>query len=182
MKKIKFYLKRIYRLALSYKKQEEIVWSDLKKLHAATEWKYGVYEKEKYIETLFEISNGKAGRFFYMIYDGRFHCRVKILEEFSVDLTSDIFILTTHFNNLLTNGVVLVNVNNNYVEYHQKREWLIPLLYTHETYGQLNNHFNLSKDIYTAFQRLVDGQEAPAIIIADLLKEKEIEKENENTE
>ena len=172
MKKLKFYLKRVYRLALSFKKQEEIVWSDLKKLHAEIDFKSGVYEKEKYIETFFQIGDEKVGRFFHMIYDGYFDCRVKILDRFPVDLTSDIFILATHFNNLISNGAVLVNVNNNYVEYRQKREWLIPLLYTHEIYGQLNNHFTMSKDIYEAFQRLVENKEAPAIIIADLLKEK----------
>ena len=48
MNKIKFYLKRIYRLSLSFKKQEALVWQELKKLHADTDWKHGVYEKEKY--------------------------------------------------------------------------------------------------------------------------------------
>ena len=45
------------RLSLSFKKQEEIVWSDLKKLHAASDWQSGVYEKEKYIETFFQIDH-----------------------------------------------------------------------------------------------------------------------------
>ncbi|MBT3612342.1 MAG: hypothetical protein HN522_05325 [Flavobacteriales bacterium] len=173
MNKIKYYLQRIYRLSLSFKKREEIVWKELKKLHSDAEWKSGIYEKEKYIETIFEISNGKAGTFYYMIYDDSFHCRVKILEEFPSDLTTDLFILASHFNNLLNNGVVVINVNNLYVEYHQKRNLLIPLLYNGEIYDQLNRHFNTSKDIYSAFQRLVLEQEAPAIIIADLLKENE---------
>jgi len=176
MKKLKFYLKQIYRLALSFKKQEEIVWSDLKKLHAEIDFKSGVYEKEKYIETFFQIGDEKVGRFFHIIYDGYFDCRVKIIDRFPIDLTSDIFILATHFNNLLTNGVVLVNVNENYVEFRQKREWTIHLLYPNEIYGQLSNHFSASEDIYNAFQRLVDVREAPAIIIADFLKEKENEK------
>ncbi len=173
MNKIKYYLQRIYRLSLSFKKQEEIVWKELKKVHSDAEWKSGIYEKEKCIETNFEISNGKAVRFGYMIYDDSFHCRVKILEEFQSDLTTDLFILASHFNNLLNNGVVVINVNNLYVEYHEKRHLLIPLLYNGEIYDQLNRHFNTSKDIYSAFQRLVLEQEAPAIIIADLLKENE---------
>tara|TARA_B100001758_G_scaffold247800_1_gene267342 strand:+ start:4467 stop:5006 length:540 start_codon:yes stop_codon:yes gene_type:complete len=172
MKKLKFYLIRIYRLALNFKKQEEIVWSDLKKLHSASDWQSGIYEKEKYIETFFQIGDEKGERFFYAIDDGYFDCRVQILGQFPVNLTSDIFILATHFNNLLTNGGVLINVNDNYVEFRQKREWIIHLLYPSEIYNQLSNHFSASKDIYTAFQRLVDGQEAPAIIIADFLKEK----------
>jgi hypothetical protein len=173
MNKIKFYLQRIYRLALSFKKQEELVWKELKKLHADADWKHGVYEKEKYIETIFELGKEQGGAFYYMIYDGSFHCRVKILEDYPIELTTDLFILAAHFNNLLNNGVVIVNVQSRYVEYHQKRDLLIPLLYTSETYGQLMRHYNTSNDIYAAFQRLIIEQEAPAIIIADLLKENE---------
>ena len=180
MKKLKFYLKQIYRLALSFEMQEEIVWTDLKKLHAASNWQSGIYEKEKSIESFFQIGDEKGERFFYAIFDGYFDCRVRILDQYPVDLTSDIFILATHFNNLLTNGVVLVNVNENYVEFRQKREWTIHLLYPSQIYSQLSNHFSASKDIYTAFQRLVDVREAPAIIIADFLKEKE--KENNNVQ
>ena len=178
MNKIKNYLQKIYRLSLSFKKQEEIVWEELKKLHSDAEWNSGIYEKEKCIATNFEISNGKGKAFQYMIYDNSFHCRVKILEEFPSDLTTDLFILASHFNNLLNNGIVAINVNNLYVEYHQKSHLLIPLLYKVEIYDQLNQHFNTSKDIYYAFQRLVDEQEAPAIIFADLLKAKKNGEEN----
>jgi hypothetical protein len=149
------------------------VWKELKKLHAAAEWKSGVYEKEKYIETIFEFSNEQRGTFYYMIYNDCFHCRVKILEDYPTELTTDLFILAAHFNNLLNNGVVIVNVNSDYVEYHQKKDLLIPLLYNSEIHGQLIRHYNTSKDIYSAFQRLVIEQEAPAIIIADLLKNNE---------
>ena len=51
MKKIKFYLQRIYRLSLSFKKQEEIVWTELKKLHVNARFNSGVYEKDRFIET-----------------------------------------------------------------------------------------------------------------------------------
>jgi hypothetical protein len=177
MNKIKFYLQRIYRLTLNFKKQEELVWEELKKLHADAEWKYGVYERDKYIETVFEISKEQGGIFYYMIYDGCFHCRFKILEDYPTELTTDLFILAAHFNNLLNNGVVIVNVNGHYVEYHQKRDLLIPLLYNSEIHGQLNRHYKTSKDIYYAFQRLVIEQEAPAIIIADLLKDNDAKDE-----
>jgi hypothetical protein len=174
MNKIIFYLQQIYRLTFGLKKQEEIVWKELKKLHAVSEWNSGVYEKEKYIETVFEISKEQGGIFYYMIYDDSFHCRVKILEDYPTELTTDLFILAAHFNNLLNNGVVIVNVNSLYVEYHQKRDLLIPLLFSGEINSQLTRHYNTSKDIYSAFQRLVIEQEAPAIIIADLLKSKEL--------
>jgi hypothetical protein len=173
MKKIKFYLKRIYRLTLSNEKQESLVWKELKKLHKDAEWDSGIYEKDKYVETIFKISENKGTTFYYMIYDEYFHCRVKILETFNQEFTTELFILAAHFNNILNNGVVIVNIHNNYVEYHQKKEILIPLLYSGEIYGQLMNHHKISKDIFGAFQRLVIEQEAPAIIIADLLKKNE---------
>jgi hypothetical protein len=173
MNKVKFYLQQIYRLALSFRKQEELVWKELKSLHANADWRHGIYEKEKFIETVFELGKDQGTSFYYLIYDGSYHCRVKILEDYPTELTTDLFILAAHFNNLLNNGVVIVNVNSNYVEYHQKRDLLIPLLYNGEIRGQLTRHYNTSKDIYTAFQRLVIEQEAPAIIIADLLKENE---------
>ena len=178
MNKIKFYLQRIYRLTLSFEKQEEIVWKELKKLHTDADWKHGLYEKEKYIETIFEIAKEQGCSFYYMIYDDSFHCRVKILEDYPTELITDLFILAAHFNNLLNSGVVIVNVNSHYVEYHQKRDLLIPLLYNGEIHSQLTRHYNTSKDIYSAFQRLVIEQEAPAIIIADLLKENK-SKDNE---
>jgi len=172
MKKLKFYLNRIYRLTLSFQKQEELVWNDLKRFHSEAEWQSGVYENDKSIETIFEIGQGKGSAYCYNIYDVCFHSRVKIIEQYPVDLTTDLFILAAHFNNILNWGVVIVNVNENYIEYHQKRDLLIPLLYYGEINNQITNHYEISKDIYSAFKRLTDEQEAPAIIIADLLKEK----------
>jgi hypothetical protein len=179
MNRLKNFFKRIYRLSLSIEKQDDLVWQDLKRLHNDSDWKSGVYEKERTIETVFEIANGKAGVFFYMIYEGSYHCRVKVLDKFSDDVVTDLFILAAHFNNLLKNGKVLVNVENRHVEYHRKREILIPLLYDGELSVEMMDHYSVSRDIYSAFQRLVEEGEAPAIIIADLMRER-MKKEPEN--
>lgn len=178
MNKLSSYLKRIYRISVNAQKQEDIFWSDLKKLHDDLEWSHGVYEKDKFIEAIFEISDGQAGKFYFMVYDSCFHCRAKILEDFSIELTTDLFILAAHFNNLLHHGIVIVNVNSRYIDYHHKRDLLIPLLYNGEIKNQIARHFSAAKDIYSAFQRLVEEQEAPAIIIADLLNKNEREGEN----
>ena len=53
----KMYVKRMYRITRSFKRQEELVWNDLKKFHAGTDWKSGVYERERYIETIFGLSD-----------------------------------------------------------------------------------------------------------------------------
>jgi hypothetical protein len=171
MKRLFKFLQRSYRLLLNLEKQQAIVWKELKKLHSKNEWRHGIYEKEKCVETIFEINEGHICTFYYFISDKSFHCRVKILQNYPIELTSDLFILSTHFNNLLNNGVVTINVDHQFVEYHQKRDLLIPVLYTGEIEMQLISHFHTSKDIFKAFQRLIVEQEAPAIIIADLMKE-----------
>lgn len=174
--KLKFYFKRIYRLALSYEKQEKILWNELKKLQLNLEWRHAIYEKEKYIETVFEIEEGKLNSYFYMLYESGFHCRTKVVDNYPTELTTDFFILSTHFNNILTNGIVIVDVNRNYIEYHYKRNILIPLLYSGEIYAQISKHYKISKAIYSAFQRLVNEKEEPVLIIADFIDQ--IEKDN----
>ena len=170
MKRLAAYLRRICRLSVSYSKHENLVWKDLKKYSAAMEWNCGIYEKEKYIEGFWEIEDEKGARFCYTIYEGYFHCKVLILEGFPVELTTDIFILAAHFNNLLTYGVVRINVEQQFVEYHGKTEILVPLLYRDTIDDEINRFHNMSKEIFWAFQKLVEENEAPAIIFADLMK------------
>lgn len=171
MRKIIAYLKRVYRLSLTFKKQEEMVWNDLKKHHENQEYQSGVFEKDRYIESFFQINDDKSFAFYYAIFENKFNCRVKVLDTFDEELTSDIFILATHFNNLLNNGNVLINVASNYVEYVVKTDLLIPLLYKGEIENQMSRHYSTTKDIERAFQRLINEREAPAIIIAELLEE-----------
>ena len=122
-------------------------------------------------ESFFQISDDKSFAFYYTIFENKFNCRVKVLDTFDEELTSDIFILATHFNNLLNNGNVLINVDNNYVEYVVKTDLLIPLLYKGEIENKITRHYKTTRNINKAFQRLINEQEVPAIIIADLLKE-----------
>jgi hypothetical protein len=164
-----FYLRKIYRVSISYKKYEEIVWSDLKKLHKDSEGKYGVFESDKLIETVFEIADKTGAIFYYTVYDGQYHCRVKVLENFSPEITTDLFVLAAHFNNLLSNGVVVVNVQSSFVEYHTRNDYIVNIIYPGELHSQLIRHFNTSKDIYWAFNRLVNENEEPTLIIADLM-------------
>jgi hypothetical protein len=181
MKALKFMVIRLFRLAFKSKQMEKVVWEDLKKMHIDADWKSGVYEREKYLETTFKISEDKLEQYFYMVDDSAYHCRVRVLDDFPVHLTTDLFILAAHFNNLLKNGVVIVHVNARYVEYHLKQQVVIPFLYSDELYFQLLMHHETSKDIYHSYQRLVIEQEAPAIIIADLLAARE-EKKDEKGE
>lgn len=178
LERLLFYFKKIYRISISYKKYEEIVWNDLKKLHKDSEWRYGVFESNKHIETLFEIGEKTGATFYYMVYDGQYHCRVKVIEEFSPDVTTDLFVLAAHFNNLLKSGVVVVNVQSRYIEYHTKSDYIVNLVYPGELHAQLLRHFNTSKDIYWAFNKLVNENEEPTLIIADLMRMNKKEDKN----
>ncbi|HSC53042.1 MAG TPA: hypothetical protein VLC98_05465 [Phnomibacter sp.] len=170
MKKLRYFLQRCYRLTLSAERREEVVWNDLKKLHATAKWNSGVYEKEKHIETVFPLCDNKPTSFLYLVQDGNYHCGVTVLADFPSELTTDIFVLAAHFNNHLNYGTVTVNAVGQFIEYRFKIPLLLPLLYTGELYRVSIRHYELAKDIYAAFHRLVDEEEAPAIIIADLLK------------
>jgi hypothetical protein len=178
MKKLKYFLRRIYRLSLPIEKQEALVWKDLKQFYTNLGCRFGVYEKEKCIEVVLEISEDQRASFFQAVQEYYLTSRVKVLEDFPVEQTSELFILATHFNNLLKRGSVLVNVNHGYVEYCFSRELLLPLLYSDEIEEQVKLHYTTSEDIHWAFQRLINEQEEPAIIIADLLKKKREEKES----
>jgi hypothetical protein len=166
---IKFYLKRIYLLGLNKTKQESIVWNNLKKLHEKSNWNFGVFEKEKYIETIFEMEKGSLLKFYYMLIEDQIYFRSRMFENFPEEITTEIFILASHFNNILNDVGVIINTDNRYVEYNVKREMLITLLYPGEINKTTNFHFNLSNDIYYSFKRLIEENESPAIIIADLL-------------
>jgi hypothetical protein len=41
----------------------------------------------------------------------------------------------------------------------------------------MKRHYNTAKDIYSAFQRLINENESPAIIIADLLNNNDMNDE-----
>jgi len=172
--KVKRYLKTIYRLSLSPAKREAVVWRDLKKLFVALDLRHGVFESSRHIETGFIMDEDKGRMFFYRLRDGDFECFVRVIEYFPEELTSDIFILTTHFNNLLNYGLVTVNTNNRSVNFTMKEDALIPCLYPGHLHAMMDRHHDITRDLlYKAFQRLVHEVEAPTIIIADLLNERD---------
>jgi len=179
MNKLINYLQRIYRLSLNFKKHEDIVWNDLKNLIEKADWRAGVFEKEKYIELAFEIGENTGGHYFYCVGDNQFSCRVKVATDYPPEQAEAIFILASHFNNLLNHGMVYVNPEGRYISYVLECNLLIPLLYPGELHTYLLLHYNTSKNVYWAFQRLLNENEAPAIIIADLLKKNEEEKKEE---
>jgi hypothetical protein len=176
------YLKQLYRLSASPSKRTELVWEDLKNFMSV--WKCGVYEQDKAIESGFFIdeSDQNSMRFSYWVNDENLSMQAIILENFSEELTLDLFVLATHFNNLLRRGVVTIDVNEQRVYYRQELGILNPLLYVGDIYWMHETVHNTAKDIYWAFQKLVEENEEPALIIADLLTMKDAEKEQNKNE
>ncbi len=64
--RIRFYLNRLYRVSVSFKKQEELVWKDIKKIHQESEWRFGIYERERYVETAFSITDDYHEKYYYI--------------------------------------------------------------------------------------------------------------------
>ena len=171
--KLKKYFQVIYRITLGYKHYEKFVWKELINIHKNAKWHYGIFEEDKYIETVFGISEGKTTRYFYLVEGGYYNCRVRIIEEYPVEMTTDLFVLATHFNNLLNYGVVTVNVENRHIEYQIKSDFTVHVVFPGEIHNQLVRHHKISKDVFWAFNKLIEESEEPAIIIADLLKMRE---------
>ncbi len=170
MKKMKNFRKKIFRLAFRSTKMEEIVWNDLKKLVSESNWHSKINEKEKCIECLFEISDKNKVVFLYYMQDGYFNCNVRIIEENTLDLTEDFFHLTAHFNTIFNLGLLNIYVARQTIEYQSKTPLIVPFLIDDGVYLQIINHFNASKDIYSAFERLINERESPVVIIGDLLR------------
>ncbi len=169
------YFKRVYLLSLSTEKQDKMAWKQLKKLHAESGWKSGIYESEMHIITSFEIGNDSSAKFGYSIENKEYHCRVNIVEDYLPEMTTDLFILAAHFNNLLNKGKVEIDVDDRIVTYIYKCDVLVPMLYSGEFYDRMLIHYSTSKDIYWAFEKLIHENEEPALIISDLLNQKKEE-------
>lgn len=167
------YFDKIIKLTRGYKQFENFVWKDLIRLHKSENWHYGVFESDKYINTTFGIAENKSAQFYYLVCEGSFHCRVTIIEDYPVDVTTELFILAAHFNNILNRGVVIVNVEYRFVEYHVKSDLVVNVIYPGEIHSQIVKHHKAATDIYWAFNKLLVENEEPAIIIADLLKMKQ---------
>jgi hypothetical protein len=173
LKKLIHILRQYYRLLLSPEKKKEVLWKELKKFFNSTGYNVGIHEKKKYVELHFKLDDNERLSFFYHLDDGLLFFRAVIISPYPNGVAEDLFILSAHFTNLMKHGVVVVDVNNKEVEYLIKIDQLNPLLDPEIIDDIFHMHYNSSSDVLYAFNRLIREGEAPAIIIADLLKAKE---------
>ena len=169
-KKLQNYFKKVYRLTFKNSKKEEICWNDLKKLRDESNWQSKTIEKEKVMECLFDLSENHRALFLYYVLDGSFICDVRIINENTYEISKDFFHLVAHLNTLLQNGHLNINISNQSIDYKVKKDLTLHFLNPEELFYQILGHFNVAKDVYKSFQRLIHEDENPVVIIGDLLR------------
>ncbi len=168
--KLKNYCRKIYRLTFKNNKKEEVCWNDLKKLRDESNWQSKTLEKEMVMECLFDLSENYRALFLYYVQDGGFICVVRIINENTHEISQEFFHLVAHFNSLLTHGHLNINISDQSIDYRVKKELSLHFLNPNEIHYQLLGHFNVAKDIYESFQRLIHENEEPVVIVGDLLR------------
>jgi len=172
MKYLIHYLKVAFKLARYHDQQEELVWHDLKQYHKVQGYNSGVFEQEKTIESVFRISDTKSLKFTYYVQSGKLHYTSLILDKYDPDIASEVFILATHFNNIFSDGSVVVYPNHLCVQFQMKMSYIGNIVYPADKHLYTKRHYDSTIDVFWAFNKLIEEREDPAIIIADLLRKK----------
>jgi len=180
MKKLTAFFRRIYRLS-TFRKYEDVVWKKLKKFLSKRGYHCGIYEDAKYIAITHLIEENKPVYFYYGISeDGFMYCDAIVLKDFPEELTTDFFIMASHFNNSLPlyRGKVIIDVHSQQVIYRRDLGILYPLVLDDHFSYFVDDHYDIMQDIHWAFDKLVEEQEDPAIVFADLMRMKEEQANN----
>jgi hypothetical protein len=165
---------------LDESKQMECVWNELIKIHQESNWRFGIYESENYVETTFAISEEMQTTYRYLIYEQNLHFDVRVIDSFPTELTTDLFVLASHFNNLLMFGKVVVDVNRCNVLFSYQNEISFYSVFPEKIDHHISRHFHISRDVYWAFQKYLTEREEPVIIIGELLNLQRMRQENTN--
>ncbi|MBP6756829.1 MAG: hypothetical protein KA210_11835 [Bacteroidia bacterium] len=170
---IKFKFILVYR-SITIKKSAIYVWNELLKYHKNGDWRYGQYEN--YVDCNFNVDDTNTLRFIYEVENTGLTFRSFILVDFDEEISTQLLILASHFNNLLTFGSVKVNLKYHYVEFSYTRDLLVYSFYPTTINNDTLRHFNLSKNIFWAFNELLSSGEEPVFIFSELLRRMEDEK------
>ena len=165
-------LKRMYRLT-KVSKRSEIVWDELIKLHKLLGLNYGLYEKDKYLETSFGDDENGVLRFRHSVDNNRLLLSALILPEFEVDCINDVMILASHFNNLLTRGIVSVNIEHRYVEFQYSGDLLRYMLYPIEIYTDIQWHYSMAEECFRTYTEMINTRDEPVFAFAEFMKRME---------
>ena len=163
---------------LDEEQREVRVWNALNRLHKVNNWRCGVFETEQYIDTYFHIEDNRDAIYRYRIDQGELHFNVVILFSFPVEVTTDLFVLAAHFNNLVTLGKVVVDVNKQNVIFSYQNDLSLYAVYPDRIETHISRHFYISRDVNWAFQKYLLDREEPVMIISELLNKKDKQEEN----
>jgi hypothetical protein len=168
MRRIIENIKAGYRLTFNREKQEQFVWETLKNFFDESKLDAYIDNELKFLSSKFKIGNGFV-LVYYNIRNGYFSCDVDILENYPEEDTTELFILTTHFNNFLKYGIILVNVHEQNVTYRLKKEIIMPLLHPEIIHEWVRVHLYTLRDLQSYYLKLIHEKESPALIIADAI-------------
>jgi hypothetical protein len=171
-RKIKFTFQKIHRL-LNVKNATHYVWKELIEFHSISGWKFGQYDNDQHIECSFPIDDTNYVHCYYAVSSERLTFRSIILPSFDEEITNDILVLASHFNGLLTFGVVKVSIKYNYVEFEYSRDLLTYSLFPGEINSDTETHFKLTKDCFWSFTNLIETGEDPVFVFSEFLRRKE---------
>ena len=174
-KKIVLFLELQFYAMRGEKHHEQIVWKLLKKELKIVPFKHEVNESEKTVYTKFHLAPNILGRFWYMMFYDRLFFRAIIVPNYPVEQTTNIFILAQHFNNQVNHGSVVVDVPLNYIEFRTTYHFPEIIFTKNAIEKHIHYHYNISCDIYWAFNKMLTENEEPAYIIAELIAKREIE-------
>lgn len=176
-RKSKFTFQKVYRV-LNVKKSSDFVWKELIYHHKKSNWKFGQFDKDKRIECCFTDDDNNAIDFYYNVTSNRLYFTGVILSSFDEERTNDILVLASHFNGLLSFGVVKVNLKNNYVEMEYYGDILNYSIFPGEIDSDMTTHYNLVKDCFWSYKNLLETGDDPVFVFSELMRRRE-EKNND---
>lgn len=174
--KTKFAFEKIYRV-LNVKKSSDFVWKELLSHHKASSWNFGQFDKDRRIECSFTVDESNTVDFYYNVTKTKLIFNAVVLKNFNEELTNDILVLASHFNGLLSFGVVKVDLKYSYVEMTYYGDILNYSIFPGEIDNDMTTHYHLVKDCYWTFQRLIETGDDPVFVFSELMRKKE---ENDN--
>lgn len=169
MEKLKTLLQRSYRASLSPERQEEQVWEELKAHCVEIDLDYGIHERRQTVSLNLSHKDGSLLSIYHCVSGTEVSSRSIVFYTYPEELTTDIFILTTHLNNVTKGGKITVNPKTRHIEYIcQADSWRFLNRNTHFAF-YIKEYMLTVETIIWAYNQLIKQGQEPALIIADML-------------
>jgi len=163
-------VKKVYRL-LRAKKSSDFVWNDLKQTMEKEKFHNGVFESNKCIELQFNNNDKSIGTYFISIYEesNTITGVTNIVDSYDVDRTIDLFVMASHFNSKLNNGVVTINTESLNISFVVTGDLFSHSIYPEKSLKLVEYLYHISSDLRWAFNRLLTTDLDPVFVFSELL-------------